>query len=203
MYIPKLNAMTDKAEIIGFMKQYSFATLITAQDNVPSASHLPFIIEEREDSIFLISHFAKANPQWEEITQNQVLVIFTEPHAYISPQHYDHELNVPTWNYLAVHAYGQGRLITEQVKAFAALETMINTYEAAYQTQWQQLPPDFKTKLLNRIVAFEIEITDLQAKKKLSRNKSSTEKQRIITALENSPHGVEKEIGQYMQKEYY
>lgn len=70
MYIPKLNRTTDQEEIIAFMQKYSFATIITVKDNYQTATHLPFIISKREDKIILTSHFAKANPQWQELTAN-------------------------------------------------------------------------------------------------------------------------------------
>lgn len=89
MYIPKLYAMTDETEVLSFMQRYSFATIVTVKDSLQTATHLPFTISKRNDTIILTSHFAKANPQWQEITSNKVLVIFDEPHAYISPKHYD------------------------------------------------------------------------------------------------------------------
>src|SRR4051812_37753472 len=101
MYIPKINLIGDQEEILGFMRQFSFATIVTAKDNLPVATHLPFIVSVDGDQVTLTAHFAKANNQWADIENNQVLVIFTEPHAYISPKNYDKELNVPTWNYLS------------------------------------------------------------------------------------------------------
>ncbi|WP_084523674.1 FMN-binding negative transcriptional regulator [Adhaeribacter aquaticus] len=116
MYIPNQFAVTDKAEIIEFMKRFSFATIITAKDGLPIATHLPVIVTTKDDNIILTSHMAKANEQWKDFENNKTLVIFSEPHAYISPKHYDKGLNVPTWNYIAVHAYGQGTLITDADK---------------------------------------------------------------------------------------
>jgi transcriptional regulator len=93
------------------MQQFSFATIVTVKDGVPSATHLPFVVSQRDDQIILTSHFAKVNPQAAEILNCKPLVIFTEPHAYISPRHYESEQSVPTWNYIAVHAYGTATLI--------------------------------------------------------------------------------------------
>ena len=201
MYVPKLNAMTNEEEILNFMKAYSFATIVTVENNFQSATHLPFSVHKRADKLILTSHFAKANLQWQEITNNKVLVIFNEPHAYISPKHYDKELTVPTWNYLAVHAYGSGKIISENEKAMEVLEKMINTFEADYLQQWQNFPDEYKYKMLQGIVAFEVEVTEIQAKKKLSQNKTALEKQRIITALEKSNYSTEKELSHYMKLE--
>src|SRR6478735_6987549 len=133
MYIPKYFLTTDKAEIVSFMKQYSFGTIINTQNNFPIATHLPFLISVKDDQVILSAHFAKANPQWEIIGENLSLVIFSEPHAYISPQFYDKELNVPTWNYFSIHAYGQGQLISDYDQTYKILEATINSYEPAYK----------------------------------------------------------------------
>jgi transcriptional regulator len=199
MHIPKHNLSTDKEEILAFIKQYSFATIITVKDNFQTATHLPFVVTETEQGIVLTSHFAKANMQWKEITDNNVLVIFTEPHAYISPKHYDSEMNVPTWNYIAVHVYGKGKLITEVEQSFAVLDSMVANFEREYKTQWDKLPMEFKTKMLNGIVSFQIDVTDIQAKKKLSQNKKAAERQRIISAFENSNDNNEKTIAGFMK----
>ncbi len=200
MYIPKNFLTTDKEEIIAFMKQYSFATIITAKDNFPTATHLPFLVSAKGDTIMLTSHFAKANDQWMQIGENLVLVIFNEPHAYISPKHYDKELNVPTWNYFSVHAYGKGQLITDTDKIFEVLEATIENYEIDYKQQWNHLPEDYKLKMVKGIVAFEVIITDLQAKKKLSQNKTTAEQMRIIETLCDSDHNNERDIAKYMKQ---
>ena len=201
MYIPKINATSNKEETIAFMQQFSFATIITAKDSLPVATHLPFIVTIKEDKIILTAHFAKANDQWKDIEHNKILVIFSEPHAYISPKNYDTALNVPTWNYISVHAYGQGKLITNTAEVMTVLEATINNYESAYLQQWNNFAEDYKLKMINGIVAFEIVVTDLQAKKKLSQNRTATEKQKIIEQLSKSNDSNEKLIAGFMSKE--
>jgi transcriptional regulator len=199
MYIPKSNLITDTEEIVAFMKQFSFATIITAKNNYPTATHLPFIVSARDGKVILTSHFARANEHWKEIEDSANLVIFNEPHAYISPKHYDALVSVPTWNYISVHAYGQGKLITDTEETFAILEKTIMTYEEEYKKQWDTLPIDFKLKLQKGIVGFEIEVNDLQGKKKLSQNKTQAEQQRIIKDLSNSENDHERQIADYMK----
>src|SRR5215203_2773522 len=201
MYIPKINLETNRQKIIAFMKQFGFATIITARDNIPRATHLPFVVSVKDDNVVLTSHFAKANEHWTEIENNKILVIFSEPHAYISPKNYEKELSVPTWNYISVHAYGQGKLITETNKTFEVLETIIDNYEASYKQQWNNLPEDYKLKMFKGIVAFEIVVTELQAKKKLSHNRTDTERQNIIEALAQSNDTNEQLIAHYMRDE--
>ena len=202
MYIPEFNRLTDRNEIVDFMKQFSFANIISARNNLPVATPLPFIISLKDNQIILSSHFAKANEQWMDIENNQVLIIFSEPHAYISPVNYDQVLNVPTWNYISVHAYGKGKLITESEEVTRILEATIDTFEGAYRQQWDNFPEEYKLKMSKGIVAFEILVTDIKAKKKLSQNRSEDEKQRIIKSLSESEDSNEKHIAAFMKKEF-
>jgi len=198
MYIPGFNTFPDKQEVISFMQKYSFGTIITSADNLPVATHLPFLIEEKDDQVIISSHFAKANPQALGVDGNTNLIIFTEPHAYISPKSYEKEANVPTWNYIAVHAYGKARLLNGEQEHLNLLERTIKNYEAGYFSQWQNLPDVYKSKMIKGIVGFEIIVTDLQAKRKLSQNRSEVEKENIINSLSESPSESEREIAQYM-----
>jgi len=200
MYIPSFNKFTDQQEAINFMKRYSFATIVTSVNGIPEATHLPFLVKQENDKLLLLSHFAKANPQSNEVINNISLVIFTEPHAYISPSNYEKETNVPTWNYIAVHAYGKARLLDNVDSKAELLKHTIETFEAGYLQQWDKLPDDYKLKMMNGITAFEIEVTDLQAKQKLSQNRTETEQQNIIDSLSQSTDTNEREIAAYMKQ---
>lgn len=200
MYIPHINNLTDKTKILAFMRRFSFATLVTSSSNRPVATHLPFLVEEREDKIILVSHLAKQNEQAEQLEQETSLVIFSEPHAYISPTHYEKELNVPTWNYIAVHAYGQAKLVKDDAAVMKLLEHTIQQYEPAYQQQWEGLPEKYRYGLIQGIIAFEIEVTELQGKEKLSQNKTKAEQLHIVTSLSNSEDSAERVIAEYMQR---
>jgi len=200
MYIPSFNKFTDQQEAINFMKRYSFATIVTSVNGIPEATHLPFLVKQENDKLLLLSHFAKANPQSKEVINNISLVIFTEPHAYISPSNYEKETNVPTWNYIAVHAYGKARLLDNVDSKAELLKHTIETFEAGYLQQWDKLPDDYKLKMMNGITAFEIEVTDLQSKQKLSQNRTETEQQNIIDSLSQSTDTNEREIAAYMKQ---
>jgi transcriptional regulator len=200
MYIPHLNHMTDQGEIIAFMQRFSFATLITAPGGIPVATHLPFLVSSEGDQIVLSSHLAKANTHWQSLATAPSLVIFSEPHAYISPQHYEKMLNVPTWNYIAIHVYGQATLLEESTRVERVLEQTINQYDAAYRQQWDGLPETYKSGMIKGIVAFELIATDIQAKKKLSQNKTEAEQKNIIAALEKSVDTHEQMIAAYMKE---
>ena len=200
MYVPSFNSFPDRQETISFMQKYSFATIVTVVNGVPEATHLPFLVKQENDKILLLSHFAKANPHSNQVVDNISLVVFTEPHAYISPKNYEKEENVPTWNYIAIHAYGKAVIIDAEDKKEELLKHTINYYDVAYMQQWEKLPDHYKSKMMKGIVAFEIEVTDLQAKKKLSQNRTDTERENIIHSLEQSADTNEREIAAYMQK---
>lgn len=200
MYIPPENHMPGRGRAIAFMQRYSFATLVSAEGGVPVATHLPFVVREEGEKLVLLSHLARQNAQARLLEGRPALVVFQEPHAYISPSHYEKQLNVPTWNYLAVHAYGTPALIPDPQAVLQLLETTIHTYEAGYQAQWQRLPDQYKHGLVRDLVAFRIEVTDLQAKEKLSQDKARTEQRRIVDALSQSDVSAERAVAGYMQQ---
>jgi transcriptional regulator len=200
MYIPKHFTNNDQEHVLDFIQKYSFGIIVTAQSNIPFATHVPFIAELQDGAVVLTSHIAKANQQVQQLLDNEVMVIFSEPHAYISPKHYEKEQSVPTWNYIAIHAYGKAAIINDTDQLLAMMEKMISQYDTAYLNQWANLPMEFKTKMLNGIVAFEVKVTSLEAKNKLSQNRSETERKNIINAFEKSGDVSEAIIAEYMKK---
>lgn len=190
-------------EAVEFMQRYNFATIVTASlhTNIrPEATHVPFVIQCHGDSIRLLSHIAKANPQWKDFTAGQqTLVMFHEPHAYVSTTFYDSNDEVPTWNYTAVHCYGTPRIITARAEGFALLEAMMDTFEPRYREQWNTLGDTFRNGLYNGIVPFEMEVVELQFKKKLSQNKTSAERTRIKAAFEGNPDPLIAETGRMIR----
>ena len=199
MYIPNQFNVTNEAEKIDFMRRYSFATIVTIKNDIPIATQLPFFIDNRSNKLVLSSHFAMANEQTKYIENNTSLVIFTEPHAYISPVHYDKKESVPTWDYIAVHAYGKAKIVKDEAAVINLLEQMIQFYDENYMAQWKGLSDKFKKGMVKGIVAFEIEVADLQGQKKLSQNKNEAERQKIIEHLDRSDNSVEKEIASYIR----
>jgi len=199
MHIPKAFEFDELAGKIAFMKQYSFATIITSVKNVPVASHLPFVIEDSSEKLLLTSHFAVANEQAEYIGENTSLVIFSEPHAYISPSHYDRQESVPTWDYISVHAYGKAFVLKDDASKIGALEKTIAFYDKDYAAQWNSLSDSYKTGMLRGIVVFELEVSKLEGQKKLSQNKSEEERERIIRQLKKSGNSVENALAVHIQ----
>lgn len=200
MYIPNANRVDEQAELLAFMQAHSFATLVSLVQGELFATHLPLVIVTQGDQILVRGHLAKANPHWQELaTQREVLVIFQGPHAYISPSHYEKWESVPTWNYIAVHAYGSARLIQDEAGLLATLSELITATEAAYQQQWDSLPDKFRHGMLNGIVAFEIAVTRLEGKFKLSQNRPAGDHVRVASALADHPDLTIAAVGHYMQ----
>jgi transcriptional regulator len=199
MLITNSFKFDDQSEQIAFMKRYSFATIITSCNNLPIATQLPFVVNEVNGKVLISGHFAQANEQVKDIEQYTSLIIFTEPHAYISPSHYEKHESVPTWDYISVHAYGKANIISDEKAKEQALKEMILYYEKEYLVQWDSLSEKFKQGMMRGIVAFEIEVSNLQGKKKLSQNKSEQERKNIVSHLENSNSAVERELAPFIK----
>ena len=201
MYTPASNAMNDPNEVLTFIQRFNFGTIISNKDGKPIASHLPFIAEMKGDTIVLKSHMAKANEQWSNLIDQNILVIFTEPHAYISPKNYEKKQNVPTWNYIAVHAYGNVQLIDDKDDLLKLLEESINVFDQDYKEQWNDLTQVYKQKMIKGIVGFELTVNEVQGRKKLSQNKTETERKNVINDLEKQPVSSSNLVAEYMKRE--
>jgi transcriptional regulator len=129
VYSPAHFQVNDPATLVAFMRQHSFATIVTHNGGAPHAIHMPVIVDvERGEHGTLVSHMARANPQWKHFeNEHEVLIIFTGPHAYVSPAWYVTEPAVPTWNYTAVHAYRIPRLVTDHDRFATMLHDLIET----------------------------------------------------------------------------
>jgi len=184
VYIPEYFRVEDRSTALQFMRSNPFAILVSTNDDGPFATHVPVVIRENGDQVFLRGHVAKANPHWRYLEQHpRSLMIFHGPHSYISPQHYETREVVPTWNYAAVHVYGDTRLYSAHEDLLGMLHDLIPTFEAAYQQQWDSLSEAYRTRMLNHIVGFEIAVSKIEAKFKLSQNRTPTEQQNIIDSL--------------------
>jgi transcriptional regulator len=202
MYIPKFFAEESEEKTLAFMREFNFAALVTAENERLTATHLPFIIEKRADKIILSAHLAKANDHWKQFDR-EILVIFSEPHAYISPLLYGEKNNVPTWNYVAVHAYGKARIFQTAEENLFFLAKMVEAFDEDYfLTDWQEISDEYKRKLAAAVVAFEIEVTELQAKKKLNQNKPGKTFDNVIREFEKSENQNERQIARFMKEIY-
>ena len=194
MYIPKLYREENREKILEFLRQNDFATLVTYDGEKPVASHLLMGILEENEKLFINGHMSRANLHWKTFEKNpEVLVIFQGAHTYISPTWYNH-VNVPTWNYQSVHVYGKPRIITDYDEAYVLLKRLIDRYESNSHYQLESLPRDFVEKEIKGIVAFQIEVTRIEANYKLSQNRKDEDYANIVVNLEERTddlsHGV-------------
>ncbi|HYF62354.1 MAG TPA: FMN-binding negative transcriptional regulator [Herpetosiphonaceae bacterium] len=198
MYIPSAFAVDDRAALLEVMRQHSFATLITVEDGQPFATHLPLLIDaDRGAHGVLVGHVARGNPQWRHLEAGEALVIFQGPHAYVSPAWYgDGPPNVPTWNYIAVHAYGAARIIADPALVAGQLRALVEAHEAA-DSGWS-LDLAYAGKAQAGVVAFELEITRLEGKFKLSQNKPAAARAGVAAALAASPRDHERAVAAAM-----
>ncbi|MBZ5685137.1 MAG: FMN-binding negative transcriptional regulator [Acidobacteriia bacterium] len=187
MYIPEHFRNQDRATALAFMRANPFVILISNTNEGPFATHVPVVIRELSDQLVIRGHVAKANPHWRYLQNDPTcLMIFHGPHAYISPSNYDTRDVVPTWNYAAVHIYGNATTYAEPNQLLNMLHDLIPTFEAAYEEQWASLSEPYRQRMLSHIVGFEIAITKLEAKLKLSQNRTRNEQQHIIDSLSSA-----------------
>ena len=201
MYVPKHNQSEDRAALLAYMRAYSFAALATSGAGGLMATHLPFVIEEEDGRITLLAHMARANPQWRDFSAAaDALVIFMQPHAYVSPRHYDSRQNVPTWNYVAVHAYGRPALIEERTAKMELQQKLIRQYDPAYLAQMAELSESYLDAKLAAIVSFSLAVTRIDARYKLSQEKNAAERERIERDLESGGDSVAAETARLMRE---
>jgi transcriptional regulator len=203
MYIPKHFAQTDPAVLFDFMRQHSFGMLCTLHEGEPFVSHLPFLLRTPEgETTRLDGHMARANPQWCDANGQEVLVVFPGPHVYVSPSWYEADNVVPTWNYVAVHAYGTFEVVENHDELLAIVRDMVNRYEGAQPQPWQfQTESDYARGMLRQIVGFRIRINRLEGKWKLNQNHSEERRRKVVTVLEQRGDDDSRAIAALMQEE--
>jgi transcriptional regulator len=185
MYIPASFQMSDASELHAFMRTHSFATLVTQGEGGMTATHLPLLLDvEAGPRGTLLGHMARANPQWRDVG-GEVLAIFPGPHVYVSPTWYESPGTVPTWNYVAVHAYGPLRLVEDRDGLHDILTRLVSVHERGMPRPWSYdaSDPEIDT-MLKAIVGFRIEINRLEGKAKLNQNHSEERRRKVIRALE-------------------
>jgi transcriptional regulator len=212
LYIPEHFRVRHHGDAVAFMRANPFAILISSagspDDNGPFATHLPLIIHESEGQdgtegkIILRGHVAKANPHWQYLQREpRCLTIFHGPHAYVSPTNYVTHENVPTWNYGAVHAYGNARVFSEPNELLHVLHELIPMFEPAYAEQWASLTPAYRERMLSHIVGFEISVTKIEGKFKLSQNRTKEEQSNVMSSLGRSSDSVIAGVAELMQEQ--
>ncbi len=201
MYIPKQFRKEEITEIVEFIRSNSFGVLFSQHDGMPTATHLPFIVSVQDDSsIILISHMAKANPQWKTLHSQSALAVFTGPHAYVSASWYEEENTVSTWNYLSAHVLGKIEIVQDDESLKQILKETTDFYEQEFENPWK-LEDHEKTvdSMLNGIVGLKMQVEKVDGKWKLNQHHSTVRKQRVIEQLKKQTHYDSNEIARLME----
>jgi len=200
MYSPAYNQVENRAEVLEFMRANSFVLLVTGTGGTLHASHLPAMVHEREGRICIDMHMARANPQWKEFFDDEVLVVFSGPHAYVSPRWYEEQERVPTWNYAAVHAYGIPKVIQDKRLKHESQRRLVAALDPQWLPKFDALRAAYVEHMLEGIVNFEIEVTRLETRWKLSQNRSRREQELIAAELDKSSDSTERALSALTRK---
>jgi transcriptional regulator len=203
VYLPPAFTETRPEILIAQIERHDFALLVSHGRNGLTASHIPFLIDHQGDELRLLGHLARPNPQVADLSEGgEALAIFSGPHAYISPRWYASGPAVPTWNYTDVHAYGVVRLIDDDTWLRGFLDRLSRRHEAGSETPWrmEDQPAAYLTGMLKGIVGFDIAVTRLEGKFKLSQNRPAADRPRIIAALDARGDSEAVAIAQLMRE---
>lgn len=201
MYNPLRFAVAQVDALHDFIETHRFGILISHDAAEPVASHLPFLLDRSAGHCGSLSgHFAKANTHWQCAAERPVLSVFHGPHAYISPSWITAQDVVPTWNYVAVHAYGILRLVNDRDRLLDILRRSIACFESDSAQPWSIEQPNsaYIDQMLEGIVGFQIEVERLEGKWKLSQNHTAERQAEIVQGLTRTGRAEALEIAKLM-----
>jgi transcriptional regulator len=204
MYIPAPFREERLDVLYQVIRDNSFATLVSRGKDGLIATHIPFLLDaSRGAHGTLVGHVARENPHWRSFgDDHDTLAIFQGPHAYISPSWYTTPYAVPTWNYVAVHAYGRPRLVEEEAALYRIVAKTVATFEKQFDYAWDlEAWREYAEKLLKNIVGFEMEITRLEGKRKLSQNRSAADQERVVAGLSQQGEPLGLAVAEIMREQ--
>jgi len=203
MYIPDHFVLEDDDDIRAIIAAHPLASFATNGPAGPEISHLPLVAHDEEDGLVLYGHFARANPHWKiEDEKTTALAVFIGAEGYISPSWYATKQEtgkvVPTWNYVTVHARGVPELLAHGSESREAIEALTDAMEQPRVEPWRvaDAPASYTEGMMRGIVAFRMVVTELEAKAKLSQNRSAAD---INGALDGLTDGDEIELAEAMR----
>ena len=200
MYIPPDFEVADNAAVITLIDRFPFGLLVTNEEPYPRLTHLPMIAELRNRELWVLGHVARANGHARSIANHSPATIaFQGAHAYVSASWYEEPyVTVPTWNYTAAHLCGTLR----EGDAWDVLTRLTAKFEGGRDDAWdpQRLETDFREKQLRGIVAFEMHAQRVYAKAKLSQNRTSADRIRVIQQLSESADALDRECAEDMRR---
>jgi transcriptional regulator len=197
VYVPAHFEVSDRVWLLELIEKHPFGLLATADGEYPRISHLPLIAQEREDGLWIVGHVARANPHARAVTaQSPATLVFQGPHAYVSASWYEHPYaTVPTWNYAAAHIRGRLR----EYDAWSAVKLLSAKLEGPEGWDPERLAVDFRMIQLRAIVGFELRAESIDAKAKLSQNRTLGDRLRVIAHLSESSDQIDRECAEAMR----
>ena len=197
MYIPKNLVMTDMAAIESLISDYGFGLLIS-QDL--ETTRLPLLYDAKVgEKGVIVGHMARANPQWRNLSGQRVSIVFSGPHAYVSPTWYVSRPGVSTWNYASVQCFGTFQELNRE-DTVHAIDSLIQKYEPEITNNTSLMPADYMEKLLKAVVGFKVVVDDIHAKEKLGQQKKNEDQLGVYNALRQSPDSEARQLADYMKK---
>lgn len=196
MYVPEEFVVGDADVAWRLIEDHSFGLLISCEADQPVGTHLPFMADRARN--LLIAHLARANSHWEELGGRQVMAVFQGPHGYISPSWYARAPAVPTWNYAAAHVYGQAAVIDDPVQLRQMVFDLARRHEPADGWNPEDLPGRFVDGMLKGIVGLGIAVERIESKHKLSQNRPTGDRERVIEALRAGARPDDHALADYM-----
>ena len=204
MYIPASFRIDDPQTTAAFMRQFDFAAVITSSTSGLVASHVPVVVRGEGADLTIAGHFARANEHWRLMDgRSESMVMFSGPHAYISPSWYvSPGPSVPTWNYAVVHAYGRPAAKTEAPFLRAVVEELTERYEAHRDRPWttDRLLADFYDKMLGAIVGFEMRVERCEATFKLGQNRPAADRAGAAGGLDAEQSAASAAVADFMRR---
>ncbi|WLH01214.1 FMN-binding negative transcriptional regulator [Pseudomonas beijingensis] len=209
MYNPKAFAVDDLPQLHQMMGDCRLAVLVTHGEHGLQASHLPLLLDTQQGpNGSLYGHMARANPQWRDLEAGaEALVIFAGAEAYVSPAFYsskaEHGKVVPTWNYVAVHAYGSAEVFSDAHRLRNLVSALTDRHESARALPWKldDAPAEYIDSMLKAIVGFALPIQRLEGKRKLSQNRSPEDVAGVRNGLATSPDPQDRALAHLMPEQ--
>jgi len=201
MYVPKYFEPPSVESVREFIDKHSFAILVGGHDGKLLATHIPLLLHVTEDEEYLEGHIARGNQQQSMFKAGlPMMAIFREQHSYVSSSWYNH-INVPTWNYIAVHITGTASVI-EGEDLHQSIERLVSKYEPADRSGFylEQMPKEMLEREMKGIVGFRLSIDKLEAAFKLSQNRDDEDYNSIIQQLQIAEDPMSRLIADEMKK---
>ncbi|MDD0975948.1 FMN-binding negative transcriptional regulator [Pseudomonas fontis] len=208
MHIAAANREDDLQRLHEQITQTRLAILVTHNEQGLQATHLPVLLDPQQGAKgTLLGHLARANKQWQALAEGaEAMLVFAGADAYVSPGFYPSKLEeprtVPTWNYVAVHAYGRAEVFHDAERLLDIVSRLSDRHEAGRATPWSvgDAPADYIASMLRAIVGFSLPIERLQGSRKLSQNRSAVDVEGVRAGLANSPDPLDNQLAALMRQ---